>query len=207
MSSALDAFTLLPVSFDPETQRLSYPLPDPRIQQECNKVNALHGLLLTEDATKASNHVPPPPVPVLPMRSAAIDRLRKTGNEHFKKGEYGEAVRHYSFAIDMAMSRPPWEPSGLTREELHVLHSNRSQGLMGMQQWPEALIDAEISIEMKKQGNMKAHWRRAKCLREMGRLEEAKAALDYGLEFGEDADLEALRKDVISTISALGGPK
>lgn len=206
MASALDAFTLLPVSFDHENQRLNYPLPDPAIQKECNKINALHGLLLTEDATQKI-HIPPPPVPVQPHRSAGIDRLRKTGNEFFKKGEFMEAVRHYTFAIDMAMSRPPWEPSGLTREELHVLHSNRSQGLMGMHQWPEALVDAEISIEMKKQGNMKAHWRRAKCLREMGRLEEAKAALDYGLEFGEDADLENLRKDVINTINAISGSK
>lgn len=191
--ASTQAFTLYPLTYDPTTQNLDSNVAS--IQTELAKLNSLHKLLLSDKETQTTQ-IPPPPVPVKPTRSAAIDRLRKTGNEHFKKGAYGEAVRHYTFGIEMALSRPPWEPAGLVRDELHVLYANRSQAHMGVSNWPEGLADAEMSVEMRKGGNMKGHWRKARCLKEMGRLEEAREALEYGLEFGEDTELNNLKREV-----------
>lgn len=68
---------------------------------------------------------------------------------------------------------------------------------MAIGNWPEGLADAEASIDCKKVGNPKAHWRKGKCLKEMGRLEEARDALELGLEYGgDDSDLKSLYKEV-----------
>lgn len=97
----------------------------------------------------------------------------------------------------MALGRPVWEPSGLVKDELYLLYANRSQAYMATGHWPEGLADADASIDCKRVGNPKAHWRKGKCLKEMGRLEEAMGALELGLEFGgEDADLKSLYKEV-----------
>jgi len=92
----------------------------------------------------------------------------------------------------MALARPAWEPSGLVREELSGLLSNRAQANMAMQNWAEGAVDAEASVEMKKVGNAKAWWRRGKCLLEMGRLDEAELWVKQGLEF------EATEHDLIN---------
>lgn len=196
-----DTFNLYPITYDPNEQTVSSP--SPQLARDIARLNAMHKLLLSDKDT-ATLAIPPPPIPVKPTRSAAIDRMRKTGNDHFKKGQLQEAIRHYSFAIDMALSRPPWEPAGLVREELHTLYANRSQAQMGLGGWPEGLADAEMSVEMKSQGNMKAWWRRARCLKEMGRLEEAKEVLEEALEFGEDNELVNLKRDVEAEIARKG---
>jgi len=101
----------------------------------------------------------------------------------------------------MALGRPNWEPSGLVKDELYLLYANRSQAYMATGLWPEGLADAEVSIDCKRVGNPKAHWRKGKCLKEMGRLEEAREALELGLEFGgEDADLKSLYKEVTEAL-------
>ncbi len=97
----------------------------------------------------------------------------------------------------MALSRPLWEPSGLVRDEVAALYANRAQAYMAKSGWPEGSIDAEASVEAKKAGNSKAWWRKAKCLMEMGRLEEAKDWVGRGLEMeGNEADLVALLKEI-----------
>ncbi|KAF7577420.1 hypothetical protein PtrM4_016600 [Pyrenophora tritici-repentis] len=97
----------------------------------------------------------------------------------------------------MALARPSWEPSGLVREELSGLLSNRAQANMSMQNWAEGSVDAEASVEMKKVGNAKAWWRRGKCLLEMGRLDEAEAWVKTGLEFeATEQDLVGLKDEI-----------
>lgn len=106
----------------------------------------------------------------------------------------------------MALGRPLWEPSGLVKDELFLLYANRSQAHMATGNWPEGLADAEASIDCKKVANPKAHWRKGKCLKEMGRLEEAREALELGLEFGaEDVDLKGLFKEVEEALVARRG--
>lgn len=54
---------------------------------------------------------------------------------------------------------------------------------MALNDWPAAAIDAECSVELKKVGNVKGWWRRGTCLKEMGRLEEAREWVREGREF------------------------
>jgi translocation protein SEC72 len=67
---------------------------------------------------------------------------------------------------------------------------------MSINNWPEALADASVSVELKKPQNQKAHWRKGKCLKEMGRLEEARDALEHGIDCGADPELTGLLKEV-----------
>jgi len=198
MSRESDTFVLLPLAIDSDGTVSCQPSPSlpTGLKSELAALNTLHQTLLTSDTTQADN-IPPPPVPVNPKRSAAISKLRTSGNDAYKKKQYAEAVRIYSLGVDMALGRPNWEPSGLVKDELYLLYANRSQSYMATGQWPEGLADAEASIDCKRVGNPKAHWRKGKCLKEMGRLEEAREAIELGLEFGgEDADLKSLYKEV-----------
>ncbi|PNS17567.1 Translocation protein sec72 [Sphaceloma murrayae] len=209
---SLDTFTQLPVTIDPQTKAVSCHPTTTAISTELSALNALHRSLVRDlDATVAPHGVPPPPVPVNPKRSAQITKLRETGNASFKKGQYADAARMYSLAIDMAVGRPVWEPSGLVREELSALYGNRAQAKMAGQDWPGAAADAECSVELKKVGNVKGWWRRGTCLREMGRLEEAREWVREAKEFegvGPDKEgvkeLEALEREIESRIAKKG---
>lgn len=196
MESA-DTFTLLPLHVDDATGTVSATGPaNNALNTELAALNALHhGLLNAETPTGT----PPPPVPVNPKRSAQIGKLRESGNAEFRKGNPAGAVKLYTLAVDMALARPHWEPSGLVREEVSGLLSNRAQANMAQQNWAEGSVDAEASVEMKKVGNAKGWWRRGKCLLEMGRLEEAEHWVKQGLEFeATEQDLVQLKEQIES---------
>jgi len=198
MASAIDVYTQLPLAVDNQAQTITTTIKDnPELTAHLEALNNLHKTLATQ---APSGGIPPPPVPVPPQRSAAIEKMRNSGNLAFRKGNYQEAVNLYSHAITMAMTRPPWEPAPLLKEETQVLFANRAQAHMSANNWPEALADANLSVDFKRTQNPKAHWRKAKALKEMGRLEESKQALDFGLEFGDDADLRNLLKEVVSLL-------
>lgn len=187
-----DTYTQLPLHLDPATKAISSANADAILSKELTALNQLHRSFLSLDTP-----VPPPPVPVNPKRSAQITKLRESGNTSFRKGAFQEAIRMYTFGLEMALGRPPWEPAGLVRDELAGLYANRAQAHMAMQGWAEGMVDAEASVEMKKVGNSKAWWRRGRCLLEMGRLEEAKEWVSRALEFeGNEADLVGLMKEV-----------
>ncbi|KAL7771533.1 hypothetical protein CFE70_001480 [Pyrenophora teres f. teres 0-1] len=172
-----DVFTLLPLSIDADTNITATPPTTNALETELAALNALHRNLL--------------------LRSAQIGKLRESGNAEYKKGQHSAAIKFYTLAIDMALARPSWEPSGLVREELSGLLSNRAQANMSMQNWAEGAVDAEASVEMKKVGNAKAWWRRGKCLLEMGRLDEAEAWVKTGLEFeATEQDLVGLKDEI-----------
>ncbi|KAI5364793.1 putative tetratricopeptide-like helical domain superfamily [Septoria linicola] len=196
--TADETFTLLPLSIDPQTKNIS--------STDASLLNDLEDLnRLTRAFTQLEtpNQVTPPPAPVNPKRSVQITKLKDSGNASYKKGAYGDALQMYDLAIKMASDRPPWEASGLVREELSTLHGNRSQALYAQQDWAGAAVDAEIAVEMKRVGNIKAWWRRGQCLKEMGRIDEAHEWVKTGLEFeraGPDrasvGELEALAKEI-----------
>ncbi|CAI6333767.1 unnamed protein product [Periconia digitata] len=191
---SLDTFTLLPISMDPTTKAITSDTPNSALNNELAHLNALHKNLL---AAGTPTGTPPPPVPVNPTRSAQISKLRESGNNEFRKGNHGQAVKLYSLAIDMALGRPSWEPSGLVREEVSGLLSNRAQANMAQQNWAEGAVDAEASVEVKKAGNAKGWWRRGKCLLEMGRLDEADEWVKQGLEFeATEQDLVQLKQEI-----------
>jgi len=194
--SDLDSFDFVPLQIDPKSKAISgAQTPTSRaLETELAALNALHRSL---HALDAPHIVPPPPVPVNPKRSANINKLRESGNAEYRKQRYGEAVKFYTLGLQMALTRPAWEPSQLVREEAHALFSNRAQAYMQLGSWPEAAVDAEASVEAKRQGNAKAWFRRGRCLVEMGRLAEAREWVARGLEFeGEEKELIELLREV-----------
>lgn len=189
-------FQQLPLQMDGATKAInpSIPSPDPALASELSSLNTLHRSIQT---SHAPNAIPPPPLPVDPKRSAQITKLRETGNTHFRKQQYADAIKLYSLAIEMALTRPQWEPAALVRDEASQLYANRAQAYMAGQNWPEGSVDAQCSVDLKKVGNAKAWWRRGRCLLEMGRIEEARAWVAEGLEFeGQEAELLGLMEEI-----------
>jgi translocation protein SEC72 len=190
-----DTFTLLPITMDPTTKALTTsPASSSTLATELAALTALHKNLL---AVETPTGTPPPPRPVNPKRSAAISKLRESGNTEFRKQNHEAAAKLYALAIDMALGRPSWEPSGLVREEVSGLLANRAQANMAQQKWAEGAVDAEASVELRKVGNAKGWWRRGKCLVEMGRLDEAEQWVKEGLEFeATETDLVGLKEEI-----------
>lgn len=205
----LTHFDMLPLAVDPESNAISSSTNSRSLNAELAALNALHRTLLSSpEATHPKTNVPLPPVPVNPKRSANITKLRDNGNAEYKKQKYAEAHQLYTLGIQMAVSRPSWEPSAIAREELSGLYANRAQASMALGNWAEAAVDAETSVEVRKQGNAKAWWRKGKCLLEMGRLEDAREWVKKALELeGQEAELTALLKEIDDKITAAGKVK
>ncbi|PGG98734.1 translocation protein SEC72 [Blastomyces parvus] len=178
-SPGADIFTQYPLHLDPTSKAISAPsCNSAALDAELESLNQLHRALLNLD----SPNIPPPPKPVNPKRSAQIAKLRETANAAFRKSSFGEAIKLYTYAIDMALGRPTWEHVGLVRDELPPLLTNRAQAYMAQQQWVEAYVDAKSSVEISPTNNGKAWWRGGRCLIEMGRWEEAKEWISNGLD-------------------------
>ena len=187
-----ESFTLLPIAMDPTTKAITSTSNSRALQEELAALNELHKSLKGIETL-----VPPPPIPVNPKRSAQITKLRESGNAEFRKGKHPEAIKFYGLGLQMALTRPLWEPSGLVRDEVAGLYANRAQAHMAMSNWVDGSVDAEASVEAKKGGNAKAWWRKGRCLMEMGRLDEAKEWVGRGLEMeGTEADLVGLLKEI-----------
>ncbi|OJJ48215.1 hypothetical protein ASPZODRAFT_1539819 [Penicilliopsis zonata CBS 506.65] len=174
MATEADLFNQYPLHLDPATKAISLAssagytaVQIENVNKELTALNQLHRSLLALDPP----NTPPPPLPVNPKRSAQISKLRDTANAAYRKGTHVEAVKLYTYAIDMALGRPGWEPVGLARDELSALYANRAQAYMAQQAWPEGLIDARASVDCKPVGNVKAWFRAGKCLAEMSRGE------------------------------------
>lgn len=194
MATDQDTFTLLPLSMNPQSKAITSASTSRSVTAELEALNALHRSLLTLEAPHV---VPPPPVPVNPKRSAQIKKLRETGNDAFKQQKYKEAIKLYDVGLQMTLTRPAWEPNGLVRDEAAMLFANRAQAHMALGDWVKGGSDAECSVEAKKVGNPKAWYRRAKCLVEMGRVEEAREWVGRGLEMeGEDGELIKMAKEI-----------
>jgi len=187
-----ETFTLLPLQLDPTSKAVTSTSKSRALSEELATLNALHRSLLMLDSP-----TPPPPIPVNPKRSAHITKLLESGNAEFRKARHLEAIKLYSLGLQMALTRPLWEPSGLVRDEVAGLYANRAQAHMALQNWVEGAVDAEASVEAKRAGNAKAWWRKGRCLMEMGRLEEAKEWIGRGLEMeGNEADLVGLLREI-----------
>lgn len=201
--SEQDTFLSLPIMMDPQSKAIQ-PIgggasASRSLQKELDNLNTLHRAILQMESPFP---FPPPPVPVIPKRSAAVAKLRDTGNDLYRKQKYPDAAKHYSLGLQAALARPLWEPSQLCREEVATLYANKAQAEMAMRNWPQGAVDAECSVDAKRMGNAKAWWRRAKCLLEMGRLEEGRDWVIKGLELeAGERDLLELKKDFDARIA------
>jgi translocation protein SEC72 len=123
---------------------------------------------------------PPPTKQPHPARSAQIAKLRDSGDSSTKLHKYADAVRYYSLAIDMTLARPAWEAASVCRDETVMLLCSRSAARFAMKEYIESLGDAEAVVKLKSSWP-KGHFRKCKALQAMGRLEEAKKAVELGL--------------------------
>jgi translocation protein SEC72 len=195
---ALETYTHLPIHIDPQTKQISILSSDKAVQDAVATVNKLHNSF---KSLETPNNIPPPPLPVNPKRSGQIQKLRESAVASSRKGQHQDAVRLLGVGIDMAAGRPSWEPMGLAREELALMYLSRAGALSDVQNWPEALKDAECSLECKRgpgqgpngervPGNAKAYIVGGRCLMEMGRWQDAVEWLEKAIEVegmeGED---------------------
>ncbi|KAI4185848.1 MAG: hypothetical protein L6R41_003862 [Letrouitia leprolyta] len=189
----LETFTQLPLTIDPTSKSLSSPLP--HLSTPLKNLTTLQRSLLS-----LPTQTPPPPLPTNPKRSAQIQKMRDQGNISLRKSPQkpSEAIQLYTYGLEMALTRPGWEPSQLVREEASLLYANRAQAYMAAGMWAEGAADAECSVECKRSGNGKAWWRRGKCLVEMGRWREAGEWVREGMEVeGEkEGELVTLGREI-----------
>ncbi|KAI9615127.1 hypothetical protein H4Q26_011667 [Puccinia striiformis f. sp. tritici PST-130] len=129
-------------------------------------------------------------------QSAQITALKEEGNAAFKANEFTKAIELYTIAAQAASTRPLFEPSVWIREELSIILCNRAAAYSSNKMWVEALCDAEVVIQLKRNWN-KGHFRKAKALQGLGHIEEAKDAALLGLEFEPDnSDLQAAYEEL-----------
>jgi translocation protein SEC72 len=186
---ALDTYTHLPIQIDSASKQVSTNSTDKAVQDAIAMVNTLH----TSFKSLETANVPPPPLPVNPKRSAQINKLRESAGQSAKKGHYQDAIRMLTVAIEMAATRPAWEPSGLVREELSLCYLARAAANTESNNWVEGWKDAECSTECKKgpqvgpqgqriPGNPRAYILGARCLIEMSRFDDAIKWLERAIE-------------------------
>jgi translocation protein SEC72 len=106
----------------------------------------------------------------------------------FKAQQNTQAIARYNMAANIAIQRPPWEASQALREELAAVLSNRSAAYVASDDPISGLADADAVIALKKPWP-KGHFRKAKALLAMERLEDAKDAVEMGLAFEPNNDV------------------
>ena len=105
----------------------------------------MHGCIRRCDTANSSAHagsaaaarLPPPPAFSLVRLPSLINQpLQDAGNAAFVSGEFSNAVKHFTAAIAVAPTN-------------HVLYSNRSAAYASLAQFPQALADAQSTVELK----------------------------------------------------------
>ncbi|KAJ7089893.1 hypothetical protein B0H15DRAFT_839688 [Mycena belliarum] len=125
----------------------------------------------------------PPPSNIASTKlTQMVTSTKDEGNALFKVGQHGQAIKKYNTAANFAVQRPPWEANQWMREELSTVVSNRSAAYLEARDYIAALADAEMVIQLRRNWG-KGHFRKAKTLVAMDRLEEASGALRLGLAF------------------------
>ncbi|KAJ7483190.1 hypothetical protein FB451DRAFT_1393327 [Mycena latifolia] len=125
---------------------------------------------------------PPPSSIASGKLTQMVTSTKDEGNALFKVGNHVQAIKKYNTAASFAVQRPPWEANQWMREELSTVVSNRSAAYLESRDYISALADAEMVIQLRRNWG-KGHFRKAKTLVAMGRLEDAADALKLGLAF------------------------
>lgn len=162
-----------------------------------NVTSPTHDLILLNALSRSLAALPPqigipPPANILPpQRSMAINQAREQGVNAHKKGDYAEAIKFFTLAIDVAASRPLWESAQVARDELSVCLANRSAAFAAVEDWVNSLVDAEAVVELKKPW-LKGHYRKGNALVKLGRYDEARQAYLLGLQFDPDSPVSGV---------------
>ncbi|KAK7330721.1 hypothetical protein VNO77_24919 [Canavalia gladiata] len=96
------------------------------------------------------------------------DEAKAKGNAAFSAGDFAAAVRHFSDAIALSPSN-------------HVLYSNRSAAYASLQKYPEALADAQKTVDLKPDWS-KGYSRLGAAHLGLGQHDDAVSAYKKGLQ-------------------------
>jgi stress-induced-phosphoprotein 1 len=100
--------------------------------------------------------------------AATADEWKQKGNDALREEKFKVAVECYSKGLDID-------------EHNHVLYSNRSAAYAKLEQYEDALKDAESAIELKPEWS-KGYSRMGYALSKLGRFDDAKKAYQEGLK-------------------------
>ncbi|KAK1430553.1 hypothetical protein QVD17_13373 [Tagetes erecta] len=128
------------------------------------------------------------------------DEAKAKGNAAFSAGNYTEAIRHFTDAINLAPNN-------------HVLYSNRSAAYASLNQYSEALLDAKKTVDLKPDWS-KGYSRLGAAHHGLKQYEDAVSAYKKGLEVDPNneilksglADAEAAQAAATSSSSRSRGP-
>ncbi|KAI0316764.1 hypothetical protein OF83DRAFT_1059823 [Amylostereum chailletii] len=125
---------------------------------------------------------PPPPQITNKNLSQMVNATKEEGNTYFRSKQHPQALMKYTQALKFAFQRVPWEQQQYMREECATVLSNRSAAFFEAGDYLGALGDAETVIQLKKPWS-KGYFRKAKALVGLGEYQEAKEAIEQGLQF------------------------
>lgn len=119
------------------------------------------------------------------------DALKAQGNKAFQAGQFEEAIKHFTDAINL-------DPSN------HVLYSNRSASHASLSQYDDALQDAEKVVELKPDWG-KGYSRLGAAHHGLQQLDEAVSAYEKGLTY--DPQNAALKQSLSEAKQAQSRPQ
>ncbi|RKP11553.1 hypothetical protein BJ684DRAFT_21868 [Piptocephalis cylindrospora] len=145
----------------------------------------------------------PGPDPVL---SAKVAALKDQGNKAFREKKNQEAVDAYSRALELAYTRPVWEPAGLLSEETSTLLSNRAAAYCDLEMWEAAEVDARICVQVRR--NWPKGWfRLGKAMLGLNRLREALEAYETAATYDpKSADIRNALQSTRQLMMASAAP-
>ncbi|XP_059640029.1 hsp70-Hsp90 organizing protein 3-like [Cornus florida] len=114
------------------------------------------------------------------------DEAKAKGNAAFSAGNYNDAIRHFTEAIELAPTN-------------HVLYSNRSASYASLGQYSDALSDAQKTVELKPDWS-KGYSRLGAAHLGLRHYDDAVSAYKKGLEI--DSNNEALKSGLADAQSA-----
>lgn len=178
--------TSFEVSFSEKDERIVCLKHSQEVCQDCGVDWTEQNEIAT--SIKSLKELPSPNKPV-PSVNAQVNRLKVDGNRAYKEQNYTEAIALYSEAVDLSWSRPLWEPLAFqhVREELSPILSNRSAAHVILENYIEALVDAEIVTRLKKDWS-KGWFRKGKALFGLERYLEAIEAYKIGLRYEPNSE-------------------
>uniref|UniRef100_A0A7S2V200 Uncharacterized protein n=1 Tax=Fibrocapsa japonica TaxID=94617 RepID=A0A7S2V200_9STRA len=117
------------------------------------------------------------------MPNAAAEAKKAEGNNFFKRGDYDNAIKLYSQAIEI-------DPSN------HAYWSNRSASYAGLGQYEQAAEDGMQCIRVNKQF-IKGYFRAATAQQNLGQNDAALQTVKAGLAIdSSNADLKRMQKEL-----------
>ncbi|KAJ1973030.1 hypothetical protein H4R33_007017 [Dimargaris cristalligena] len=138
--------------------------------------------LMTKNLEANQGRLPPPH----PQMGQTIQHLKSEGNTAYRNKDYAGALAKYTDALTISRQRPIWDPAGLVVEETSVLLNNRVACLLELEQYHEALFDAEIVTRVKHSW-AKGHFRKGRALYGMERYRQAAHSFELGCALDSDA--------------------